>query len=185
MIALQALLVNPEVSTRVLKTVLGWVASGDSEALSRQVFVDVFTHTGSEDTPSVAHVLLTMKGAPGDAARQMLREGWQAVWQQDELRGQSAEVFGSWCDAVGDGLLPADAVEEVVTVVFSAEADALGDELNQLIGGRSPFRTRLRTRFVDIVRERAVRQAHTDPATNAGRDTDAQTHTGTDTGRAA
>jgi hypothetical protein len=160
--ALRELLTNELVAARVLQTLVEWGAGQDVEAPSRETFLKVFvpdTAAGAAD-PTVA--LLTAEGPEGRVVRQLLKQGWRTVWRRPAARGEAANVLGSWCDAADEGDLPAEAVEEIVAVVFTEEADSLGDDLDKVIGGGSVFRKRLRARFVDVVRETAARRSATD-----------------------
>lgn len=157
--ALQELLVEPELSARVLKTLVEWTDAQDADALSRTAFLDVFATSPETDrSEGPASLLLTLGGAHGEMVRHLLREGWRGIWQNHALRAEASAVLGSWCDAAGEGTLPTDAVENVVAAIFTEEADALGDDLDRIIGGGGAFRTQLRARFVDVVRETAVRR---------------------------
>lgn len=158
-VTLQIMIVDPELSARVLSAAVEWAASPDPGALSRTAFLEAFQRAESDRQEDPAYTLLTAEGDRGDATRELLREGWRAVWQRPELRTQASQVLGDWCEAADSGKLPADLVEEIVAVVFAEEADALGDDLDRVIGGPGAFRVRLRQRFVDVVRETATRRA--------------------------
>ncbi|WAP55061.1 hypothetical protein [Streptomyces sp. S465] len=160
---LKSLLGDTDLSARVLKTLVDWTTS-EKNALeklefSRTAFLDVFALDDSESSTSPVHLLLMAEAEHGEAVRELLRQGWQATWHRAQLRERAAEVLGQWCDAAETGELPGDAVEEVVAVIFSAQADVMGGELDRLIAGTAPFRAQLRTRLFHVVRETAARRA--------------------------
>ncbi|MGO4419360.1 hypothetical protein AB4Z54_11585, partial [Streptomyces sp. MCAF7] len=160
---LKSLLGDTGLSARVLKTLVDWTMpennASEKVELSRAAFLDVFALDDAESSPSPVALLLSTEAEHGAAVRELLRNGWQATWHCPELRERAAEVLGRWCDAAEAGELPGDAVEEIVAVVFSAQADVMGGELDRLIAGTAPFRARLRTRLFHVVRETAARRA--------------------------
>ncbi|WP_063726693.1 hypothetical protein [Streptomyces sp. RTd22] len=159
---LKSLLVDPDLSARVLKTLVDWTTpeknASEKGEFSRTAFLDVFARDDTESSTSPVPVLLTAEAEHGEAVRELLREGWRATWHRPELRERAAAVLGQWCDAAEAGELPGDAVEEVVAVIFSAQADVMGGELDRLIAGTAPFRAQLRTRLFEVVRETAARR---------------------------
>ncbi|MFG3242154.1 hypothetical protein [Streptomyces sp. NPDC048157] len=160
--ALQELLVDPELSAPVLTSLVEWTGSHEADGLGRPPFLDVFATPEVDPLRSPAALLLSLDAANGETVRHLLRDGWRGIWRRRDLRAEASAVLGRWCDAASEGILPADAVEDVVAAVFTEEADALGDDLDRIIGGNSSFRTRLRARFVDVVRETAVRRTSGD-----------------------
>ncbi|QLH25612.1 hypothetical protein [Streptomyces sp. Rer75] len=160
---LRSLLGDTDLAARVLKTLVDWTTpeknASEKGEFSRTAFLDVFALDDSESSTSPVSLLLTAEAEHGEAVRALLREGWRATWQCPELRERAADVLGQWCDAAEAGELPGDAVEEVVAVIFSAQADVMGGELDRLIAGTAPFRAQLRTRLFEVVRETATRAA--------------------------
>ncbi|WP_262698685.1 MULTISPECIES: hypothetical protein [Streptomyces] len=160
---LKSLLGDTDLSARVLKTLVDWTTpdknASEKAELSRTAFLDVFALDDTESAMSPLPLLLTAEAEHSEAVRALLREGWLATWRRPELRERAAEVLGGWCDAAEAGGLPGDAVEDVVAVIFSAQADVMGGELDRLIAGTAPFRARLRTRLFHVVRETAARRA--------------------------
>ncbi|MFD0032110.1 hypothetical protein ACFVJK_28295 [Streptomyces sp. NPDC127172] len=159
---LRVLLQHPLLSARVLQALTEWAASADNDAPSREAFLRVFTPRGTGETWDLPSSLLTAAGRNGRTIRQILQNGLRTLWRRNDARTTAAVILGDWCDAADAGLLPADAVEEIVTVVFAEQADALGDDLDRVIGGATEFRRRLRSRFVDVVRETAARRSASD-----------------------
>lgn len=160
--ALRELLRNPLLSARVLQALAEWAASSNSDARSREAFLNVFTPRDSADVWELPQSLLTAAGHNGRAIRHLLRDGWRVLWRSADTRAATAGALGTWCDAADSGRLSADAVEEIVSAIFAEEASALGDDLDKVIGGATEFRKRLRSRFVDVVRETAARRSFSD-----------------------
>ncbi|MFF7651533.1 hypothetical protein ACFZCY_19755 [Streptomyces sp. NPDC007983] len=160
---LKSLLGDADLSARVLKTLVDWTApernTSEKGGSSHTAFLDVFALDDTESSASPVPLLLNAEAEHGEAVRELLREGWQATWRRPEQRERAAEVLGQWCDAAEAGELPGDAVEDVVAVIFSAQVDVMGGELDRLIAGTAPFRTQLRTRLFEVVREMAARGA--------------------------
>lgn len=156
--ALRAMLLSDGLAARVLKTIVEWAESQNARPGSRSAFLTMFAGTGLAS----ADALLTAEGPEGDAVRRLLRNGWRTLWRNPDLRASAADTLGGWCAAADAGGLPADAVEEITAVVFEeAACDALGDDLDKVIGGNSELRKRLRARYVDVVRETAARRGTT------------------------
>lgn len=58
---------------------------------SRTAFLEVFALGDAESPRAPVHLLLTAETEHGEAARELLREGWQATWHRPELRERAAE----------------------------------------------------------------------------------------------
>ncbi|MEU8892305.1 hypothetical protein [Streptomyces sp. NPDC048442] len=151
--ALGELLRNADLCARVLKTLVEWMGVQGRDEASRAAFLAVLAAPAATDESSLARMFLALDGEHGDAVRQLLKKGWQAAWRCPELRTRASEVLDAWCEAASEGLLPLDAVEEVVSAVFLEEPHALGDDLNKVIGGAGELRARLRVRYVRQIQE--------------------------------
>jgi hypothetical protein len=158
---LQVLLRDTDLSARVVKTLVDWTCEKSDtgrQQPSAGAFLDAFTPVGADSPWAHVRALLSTDETHTQAVRELLRDGWRAVWSRPELRKRAGEVLGGWCDAVEDGELAGDAVAEVAKVVFSAEANLMSGELDPLIGRTTPFRTTMRNLLVRAVREASDRQ---------------------------
>ncbi|MGY1435258.1 hypothetical protein [Streptomyces reniochalinae] len=154
------LLTDPDQGARTLKTLSDWATGDVPDGRHRTLFLNAFDQSGSaleERNTDPALGLLARDGELGQAVQSLLQKGWGAVWASPGLRPRASRVLARWAAAAEAGLLPADAVEAVISAIFAEQADALSDDLDRVIGGEGAFRRQLRGAFVQTVRDRADR----------------------------
>ncbi|MGW6604262.1 hypothetical protein [Streptomyces sp. NPDC055036] len=161
------LLANPDLMAQALKALVAWAdeASPDGSVASGSAFVSLLTlpltptdegkAPGKAPGPVRVHALLTRGGEEGEAIRALLREGWRASWKHPVVRPEAAATLDGWCVAVEAGTLPRTEFKSVISVIFEEEANALGDDLNQIIGGHSVLRRELRRQYAEAIRQAA------------------------------
>jgi hypothetical protein len=132
----------------VLKVLVDWVEDERTAALAGRLFLDLFhggEGMGEDADTDPARGLLHIEGEEGDAARELLRRAWSAVWEDRELCEAASRALHRWEEATADGTLPVDRTYAVVTSVCNARH--ISTELDRLIRADNPVGARLRDEF--------------------------------------
>ncbi|WP_304455449.1 hypothetical protein [Nocardiopsis sp. YSL2] len=132
----------------VLKVLVDWVEDGRTADVAGRLFLSLFDgrgEVGEEGATDPARGLLHLEGAEGDAAQDLLRDAWWAVWKNGRLREEASLALNRWQEATSDGILPVDATYKVVIAVCNARS--LDPDLDRLVQGDDPVSARLRQDF--------------------------------------
>lgn len=151
--ALHEMAVDPERLTATVESVVRWATAEKSP--DHAAFLALFEDPRGDSGPTP--LLLGLPGEEGAFVRRQLVQGWSAVWACERHRAHAATVLEAWCDAAESGAMPTDPVRDIVGgVVTEYAAQALGDDLNRLIGGTGAVRSELRLRCLDAARRAQV-----------------------------